>query len=103
MSGPLFNRQFKETQASPDSEAVGRGPKGGASEEEVKVMAPPRMDNDFEGLLLGSPPFGHRSKAHGPSESEDGPFAKRRVEAVGRRHPVKPGEEAIAKLSKEPK
>ena len=56
MSGPLFNRQFKETQASPDREAIGRGPKGGTSGEEVEVIAPARMDNDFEGLLLGTPP-----------------------------------------------
>ena len=56
MSGPLFNRQFKETQASPDREAIGRGPKGGTSGEEVEVIAPPRMGNDSEGLLLGAPP-----------------------------------------------
>ena len=56
MSGPLFNRQSNETLASTDSEAIGRSPKGGASGEEVEVIAPPRMDNDSEGLLLGTPP-----------------------------------------------
>ena len=37
-------------------EAIGRGPKGGASGEEAEVIAPPRMGNDSEGLLLGAPP-----------------------------------------------
>ena len=37
-----------------DREVIGRGPKGGALGEEVKVIAPPRMGNDYEGLLLGA-------------------------------------------------
>jgi len=53
----LFNRQIEETQASPDREAIGRDLKGGVSEKEVEVIAPPRMGDDSEGLLLGTPPL----------------------------------------------
>ena len=49
--------QIDETQALLDREAIGRDTKGGASEEEVEVIAPPRMGNDSEGLLLGTPPL----------------------------------------------
>ena len=49
--------QIDETQALLDREAIGRDTKGGASEEEVEVIAPPRMGNDSEGLLLGMPPL----------------------------------------------
>jgi hypothetical protein len=117
MSGPLFNRQFKETQASPDHEAIDRGPKGGASGEEVEVIAPPRMDNDFEWLLLGTPPSAINQRPtdrrslrmdHSPSEgskssgedirrsqAKTSGEAKRRAKAVRRRH--------LAKLSEEQK
>ena len=124
MSGPLFNRQFKETQASPDHETIDRGPKHGASGEEVEVIAPPRMDNDFEGLLLGTPPSAINQRPtdrrslrtdHSPSEgskssgedirrsqaksqnsqAKTSGEAKRRAKAVRRRH--------LAKLSEEQK
>jgi len=37
-------------------EAIGRGTKVALREKEVEVIAPPRMGNDSEGLLLGEPP-----------------------------------------------
>jgi len=65
MSGLLLNRSIEKTQALTDREAIGRSPKGGASGEKVEVIAPPRMGNDSEGLLLGvSPSAIDRRPAH---------------------------------------
>ena len=55
----------KSTRFSPRPEAVGRGPKGGASGEEVGVFAPPRRANDSDGLLLGTPPSAIDRRASG--------------------------------------